>query len=362
MGAFDPTPIDYRRLSGRARSADRFFTWPETQQLFLGPDHILLVSSVSFVEEYKRFYFRDIQAITVLRRQPDWVTMIATGVTACACAILAASVASGGWAVILWVITAMCAIAIVHWLWNGPSCRCFLRTAVQQKELFPMKRWRAAQLILRLVVPLVEEAQGKLNPGERTEPVGAFGDPSGAGRAPSVVSYGSLGPVAAVQPVKAHRSRAPLYFFASVVALAALAGLYVSIPSRGLAVGALLGSPVVVVGGIIAVAGRRGTDLDSVVAILSRIGLGLGLYILGRAYISLIYAGVGDPEAATNPWVQMEKVISTPPIPGSFRFYEGLAECLLGLAVGLLGMILFARFKSRQARAGAGGVSIPERA
>src|SRR5881409_101596 len=55
----------YRPLPGRAAG----LAW--YHRLWLGPDHLLAVRSFGFTEEYKRFYFRDIQAI-LIGRTDSW--------------------------------------------------------------------------------------------------------------------------------------------------------------------------------------------------------------------------------------------------------------------------------------------------
>src|ERR1035438_5773729 len=54
-----PSSEKYRRLPGRRWSPG------SSASLWMGSDHILLVKSAWFREEYKRFYLRDIQAIVV---------------------------------------------------------------------------------------------------------------------------------------------------------------------------------------------------------------------------------------------------------------------------------------------------------
>src|SRR5205809_7300860 len=51
----------YRRLPGRTSG---FLSY---SRLWLGPDHLLLARTAFFSEEYKRFYFRDIQAVVPRR-------------------------------------------------------------------------------------------------------------------------------------------------------------------------------------------------------------------------------------------------------------------------------------------------------
>ena len=59
-------PFKYRRLPGRGRRKQGLvFLAAAHSSLWLGPDHLLSVDRIWMNEEYKRFYFRDVQAITV---------------------------------------------------------------------------------------------------------------------------------------------------------------------------------------------------------------------------------------------------------------------------------------------------------
>src|ERR1700693_2416117 len=68
----------YRRLTGRKR------TFIGYSQLWLGPNHILLLKSTRFTEEYQRFAFYDIQALVV----PAWPDRTVSQVAAAGAAIL----------------------------------------------------------------------------------------------------------------------------------------------------------------------------------------------------------------------------------------------------------------------------------
>src|ERR1700684_2106413 len=51
----------YRKLPGTRRG------FIQKSSVWAGPDHLLLVRGSRFREEYKRFYYRDVQAIAVAR-------------------------------------------------------------------------------------------------------------------------------------------------------------------------------------------------------------------------------------------------------------------------------------------------------
>src|SRR5262252_7141323 len=63
---------EYRRLS-RGRNRRRFALVTTTRSsLWLGKDHLLVIDSSGYTETYKRFHFRDIQAL-VLCRTDRWL-------------------------------------------------------------------------------------------------------------------------------------------------------------------------------------------------------------------------------------------------------------------------------------------------
>src|SRR3954463_10314707 len=116
----------YKKLPGFGRGLASY------TRLYLGADHLLQVSSTMFTERYKRFYFRDVQAIIILRT-PIWIWfMFALG--GCGALMLFIALISQDDKVAVWVFSVLAGLfltfAVAHAL-RGPSCRCYIRTAVQ---------------------------------------------------------------------------------------------------------------------------------------------------------------------------------------------------------------------------------------
>ncbi len=145
-------------------------------RLYRGNDHLLQVSSVTFSESYKRFYFRDIQAFIVVRTK-DWIVviglllMLALLLTGLAVGVgdSVGSVVLGSFAALLLIL------ALVVGL-QGPSCRCHVRTAVQTEKLPSLNRLRRAEKILAELTPLIAAAQEAMPtmaaaPGNEVSPV-----------------------------------------------------------------------------------------------------------------------------------------------------------------------------------------------
>ena len=55
----------YKKLTGKRRS------WIQYSQLWLAADHLLMIQSSRFTEEYSRYKFEDIEAIVVTELEAE---------------------------------------------------------------------------------------------------------------------------------------------------------------------------------------------------------------------------------------------------------------------------------------------------
>ena len=144
--------LPYRRIAGHGTGLGAH------ARLYQGPDHVLQVSSTGFSETYKRFYFRDIQAI-ILENKP-WRLWWTCSLGILLLLFLApASMTTGVVAAIYWVVVASCAVALmINWA-LGPSCACYIRTAVQTERLRALTRIRTGRAFMTRAAELVGQFQ-----------------------------------------------------------------------------------------------------------------------------------------------------------------------------------------------------------
>lgn len=149
------TPSQYRPLLGKRR------TLLGNSSLWLGPDHLLSVRSyrLSFREEYRRYYFREIQAICLqdlsgvsIVRWWDVVALVAI--------LLLAMFAVKGW--VSGGIIACLALLYIAAMLRRPTCRCSIYTAVSSEVLRSLHRVRRAERALEHLQPLIRESQQNL--------------------------------------------------------------------------------------------------------------------------------------------------------------------------------------------------------
>ena len=148
----------YTRLTGRKRTPLGY------TQLWLGPDHLLLVRNRRVSEQYQRFSLADIQAIVVTHLPDQMLLQIAV--------LAAIGVGAGGFFAVSSIFVkilfaAMAAFGLIVMISNialGPRCLCHLQTAVSRELLPPVARVRTARAFLERISPAIEAVQGSLTP------------------------------------------------------------------------------------------------------------------------------------------------------------------------------------------------------
>ncbi|MBS1854046.1 MAG: hypothetical protein JST11_01670 [Acidobacteria bacterium] len=225
-------PIRYRKLPGHRRGIIN------ASSVWLGPDHLLLVKSQRFKEEYKRYYLRDIQAIAVARAGRFHISSRALALGALWFASWVVSLTYLRLTPFVWTAGPLLVIA---WLYISfdRSCVCRIYTAVSADVLPSVYRTWTARRFLRAVEPRIREVQGPIDPawldvaGRRVGPESA----PAPGMLPltdlpSILEPAAPGPAAAT-PAGAARTVASDIFLATLLIEAALdaAGFRMNAPA-----------------------------------------------------------------------------------------------------------------------------------
>jgi hypothetical protein len=148
----------YQRLPGKKKG---FLIGKHT--LWLSSDHLLSRYSRFGVEDYKRFYFHDIQAIITRKSSMGAIQNIIIGIFLGVFSWLAAS-SEGGWFIFNGIVSGlMLIILLINW-YRGPTCETHLLTAVQTEKLLSLNRLKTAQRVMNQLRSLIENAQGRINP------------------------------------------------------------------------------------------------------------------------------------------------------------------------------------------------------
>jgi len=139
--------------------------------LWLGPDHLLLIRSTGYTENYARVQFRDIKGIFLTAGERRRVWGLIWGVLGGISGLIMVTALVGHETPIASAI--FFGVGLVAFVWNhllGPGCGVFVVTQVQTLALPALVRRNKAQRILAQLQPLIEAAQAGLVPAPPPAP------------------------------------------------------------------------------------------------------------------------------------------------------------------------------------------------
>lgn len=148
--------IRYRKLPGHRRGFIR------GSSVWLGQDHLLAVNSMRFREEYKRYYFRDIQAI-VIAESPRF--HISTRSALIGYVWLVAFAATFQLNYGPSVMAGIGIALVLAWIYISVACSCTCRihTAVSHDQLRSVYRIWTVGKFLRAIEAEISKVQGSLD-------------------------------------------------------------------------------------------------------------------------------------------------------------------------------------------------------
>ncbi len=309
--------------------------------LWLGGDHLLIVFSTHFNQEFKRFYLRDIQALTI--RKTNSATIWTGGFLALAATFglisLGVSDTVGLW--VLWSIAGVFAFFAILNALGGNSCIAEIKTAVQTEELSSLKRLRKAQKTFSILRPLIEEAQGKLTSEQIAAEAGAA--LQRAGDQPP----GLTRPLSS-EPLKPCSGRIHQLLFLLMLLDGLIAASSIYFRHITLIVGQSILMLAVAGLAITALIKQYQTDLADA---LRRLTWTATIYIVISYFISLgetIALSAGDPAAGHDQWALFEKFSQLNPLETPWLLWILIFNIVGSLVLGALGTMLIKRFRDRR--------------
>jgi VIT1/CCC1 family predicted Fe2+/Mn2+ transporter len=153
-----------------AQDTSQYHKLPGSQKGFLigkytlwqGSDHLLQIFSRVGVEEYKRFYFNDIQAVITRRTALGTIQNIVMGFLVLIFT-LPAVFFDGRWSLFYAAVAAAMLLLLVVGLIRGPTCKTILMTAVQTEKLHTLHRLKTTSKVMDRLRVHIHQTQGTLN-------------------------------------------------------------------------------------------------------------------------------------------------------------------------------------------------------
>jgi hypothetical protein len=182
------------------------------EELWDGRDHLLVVNRSGFTERYRRFRYKDLQALQTWETPDGRITAFLLAILALGFAMVA--VLTFGEALTAGVtggIAVLMAVLLAWHLRRGATCRTRICTAVQTVELRSLVRSRAIEKTLPILRQRIGEAQGPIERGEMLALRSRRAAPGEAEAATEMPPHFSrLNPLTAPADLRAHGSVAVL--------------------------------------------------------------------------------------------------------------------------------------------------------
>ena len=324
--------VKYRRLPGRKKN---FLIGYYT--LWQGPDHLLYVFSRFGVEDYKRFYFNDIQAIITRKTIAGRIqNLILGGLLGLFTSL--AFFSDNAWLGFHGVMMAILLILLlINWV-RGSTCETYLSTAIQTEKLPSLHRLKNAQKVMNRVRPLIEQTQGIL----RTESLD-----QNPGQPPN--NPKSLKPSSQFTPTKSalkhEMGRVHLIMFALML----LDGLIISLGLFFSHVAlTLLGSIVTMmtaISVIIALVKQHDSDMIRSIRAMTWTTLSYVCFIFVAGYIISMAMAFRSPQLITNQWELIKMISATSPWENSLLLGFNILSLGSALIIGVLGLFLLHKYR-----------------
>jgi hypothetical protein len=129
------------------------------KRLWLGPDHILMVSSKVLSQEYRRFYFADVEALIVA--EVESAARFYGAVLSVIAVVLTLGLAIAG-NTITAVFCGLIAIGLGIFTFTRPAVRCSIKTRVSREFLPSFRRLETARRVMDMLQTEIEKVQGAI--------------------------------------------------------------------------------------------------------------------------------------------------------------------------------------------------------
>ena len=348
-----PPPPTYRRLPGKKKGfiMGRYTLWR-------GRDHLLQIYARWGSEDYKRYYFNDIQAIITRKTDVGKIQNFVTGALAGLFGLFAAT-STSGWATFNVIIAiSILSILIINVI-KGPTCETHLLTAVQTEKLHSLNRIQTTQAVMNQLKPIIERFQGHLAPETLVQQRAELSNTKKK-RPPTRLTQG-----AAI--VRKHESgRVHLLLFA----LLSLNGLIVAVGFVLTHVGlTFLGGAVMLMMGIcvvVALVKQHESTLQHPLRSMTWAALAYVCFSFICSYIISIGLAFKNPDIVHNQWEMIKLISNTTPWDNGLMMTLNVIALSAALGIGLPGLWLLRNFRRthrplERAVAGPDSVAAPKR-
>ncbi len=338
---------NYKRLPGGGVGLLR------TTSYWLGPAHLMAVYVEGYTERYRRFDYRDIEAIVIRKTRTATVWNYGLGIAIVLFTAWAFSFDLIGRGMLLIGVAALIPALVLNAL-RGPTCVCYLRTAVQNEKLPGLTRLRKARRALAQLRPLIEAAQGGLT-GDMIVAAQAATAPTGP--ATMVVARPAVAAVSISQSktATAHRydGRFHAATFGLLLGIGALMGASIFVQHAAIVVG----ESVLALGAgacaVVSMVRQHGNRMRVALQALTWASLAYAVVYFFFRYIYGMVVAFRNPRVFMSQWEIYRQMASISPLDSEFLLIATAVFMLWAFVLAGFGLLLLRDYRRETASAAA---------
>jgi hypothetical protein len=319
----------YNRLPGKKKN---FLGGLNT--LWLGADHMLSIDSKRVSEDYKRFYYTDIQSVVIRKTIRGKIQNLFLGLF-CGLLTLLAALMGGAWVIFFGIMAGLFFLILLFNCLLGPTCECHLRTAVQTERLPSLNRLRSVRKAMDRLRPLIEQVQGILTPEAIEE--NALKE-ARQETSPSVTSK-------ARKALRHEHGSFHSILFCLLLAWGLFSGIFVFYNHVAVT---LLSSVITMVTGvfvIIALVKQHESDMKDSVRAITWTSLGFVCIDFFLNYILFFVTMVKHPEAVHSQWELFKAFSKLSPMDSPWLMGIAVFSVVCSFTLGVFGLISLKGFR-----------------
>jgi hypothetical protein len=319
----------YKRLPGKKKN---FLGGLNT--LWLGADHMLSIDSKRVSEDYKRFYYTDIQSVVTRKTIHGKIQNLFLGLF-CGLLTLLAAIIGGSWVIFFGIMAGLFLLILLFNCLLGPTCECHLRTAVQTEKLLSLNRLKYMRKAMDSLRPLIEKAQGTLTSEAIEEnalkETRQATSPSATGKARKALRHeqGSFHSI----------------LFCLLLVWGLFAGIFIFYNHVAVT---LLSSAITMATGvfvIIALVKQHDSDMKNSVRAVTWTTLGFVCIDFFLSYILFFVTMVKHPEAVRNQWELFKAFSNLSPMDSPWLMGIAVFSVVCSFTLGVSGLISLKGFR-----------------
>jgi len=321
---------EYRKLPGLKKG---FMVGRHT--LWQGSDHLLQVYSRLGIEDYKRFYFSDIQAIITRKTRIGRIQNAILGGFIFLFTLAAISFEQG-WSLFFTVADGVMLLFLLLNLLKGPTCETRLLTAVQTEKLHSLNRVKSTFKVMDRLRASIEAIQGNLAAEDLTRSPIRRNGPTASPAGP------------AAKAPKHEKGRAHQILFVLLLVDGALVSLglfftHVTLTALSSIISIFIGIFV-----IIALVKQHDSDMAGPLRAITWTSLGFVCVSFAAGYAVMIVFALKYPGIVYNQWEMLKSISSLSPWENPLKLSLDVFTLSGALFLGLPGLILLKQSQSRE--------------